>query len=56
MQAEIARAAAAPDVLARFDDLGFEPYPQKPDEFTRVVQKEIDATMKLAATQGIKPQ
>jgi tripartite-type tricarboxylate transporter receptor subunit TctC len=56
MQAEIAKAVAAPDVLARFDELGFEPYPQKPDEFTRIVQKEIDATVKLAATLGIKQQ
>jgi len=56
MQAEIAKAAVAPDVLARFDELGFESYPLKSEEFTRVVQKEIDATMKLAATLGIKPQ
>jgi tripartite-type tricarboxylate transporter receptor subunit TctC len=56
MQAEIAKAVAAPDVLARFDELGFEPYPLKPDEFTRLVQHEISATQKLAATLGIKPQ
>lgn len=56
MQAEIAKAAVAPDVVARFDELGFESYPLKSDEFTRVVQKEIEATMKLAATLGIKPQ
>ncbi len=56
MQAEIAKAVAAPDVLARFDEVGFEPYPLKPDEFTRLVQKEIIATHKLAATLGFKPQ
>jgi tripartite-type tricarboxylate transporter receptor subunit TctC len=56
MQAEIAKAVAAPDVLARFDELGFEPYPMKPEEFTRLVQKEMDTTIKLAAKLGIKPQ
>lgn len=55
-QTEIAKAVAAPDVLARFDELGFEPYPLKPDEFTRLVQNEISATLKLATTLGIKPQ
>lgn len=28
----------------------------KPDEFTRLIQKDIDTTIKLATSLGIKPQ
>jgi len=56
MNAEIVRSVAHPDVLQRFDELGFEAYPMRSDEFARLVQKDIDATHKLAARLGIKPQ
>lgn len=56
MNAEIVRSVAHAEVTQRFDELGFEAYPMKPDEFARLVQKDIDATHKLAARLGIKPQ
>lgn len=56
MNAEIARGVAHPDVVQRFDELGFEAYPMKPEEFAKLVQRDIDATHKLAARLGIKPQ
>jgi hypothetical protein len=43
-------------VLQRFDDLGFEPYTLEPEAFARVVQADIEATKKLAARLGVKPQ
>lgn len=54
--AELTKAVAAPDVLARFDELGFEAYILKPDEFGRLVQRDIDVTRKLAAQLGVKLQ
>lgn len=56
VQAEITKGVAAPDVLARFDELGFESFSMKSDDFTRLIQKDIEATIKLATTLGIKPQ
>jgi len=56
LHGELARAVAAPDVLARFDEVGFEPYILKPEEFGKLVQRDIDVTRKLAASLGVKPQ
>ena len=56
LHGELAKAVAAPDVLARFDELGFEPYILKPEEFGKLVQRDIDTTRKLAARLGVKPQ
>jgi len=56
MNAEIVRSVAHPEVMQRFEETGFEPYPMKPDEFAKLVQKDIEATHKLAARLGIKPQ
>jgi tripartite-type tricarboxylate transporter receptor subunit TctC len=53
---ELSKAVAAPDVLQRFDELGFEAHILKPEEFGRLVQTDIDATRKLATRLGIKPQ
>ena len=53
---ELTKAVAAPDVLARFDELGFEAYILKPDEFGKLVQRDIDVTRKLAAQLGVKLQ
>ena len=53
---EVAKAVAAPDVVQRFDELGFEPLILKPDEFTNLVQKDIDAAKKLATQLGITAQ
>jgi tripartite-type tricarboxylate transporter receptor subunit TctC len=54
--AELSKAVAAPEVMQRFDELGFEAYILKPDEFGKLVQRDIDATKKLAGRLGIKPQ
>lgn len=56
LNAEIVKSVAHPDILQRFDELGFDPYPMKPDEFRKLVQSDVDATHKLAARLGIKPQ
>ena len=53
---ELSKAVAAPDVLQRFDELGFEALILKPEEFGKLVQKDIDGTKKLAARLGISPQ
>ncbi len=53
---QVAKAVAAPDVVQRFDELGFEPFILKPDEFTNLVQKDIDAAKKLATQLGIAAQ
>lgn len=53
---ELAKAVAAPDVAQRFDELGFEAHILKPDEFGKLVQKDIEITRALAARLGIKPQ
>ena len=56
LQGELAKAVAAPDVLARFDELGFESHILSPAEFTKLVQTDIDKTRKLAAQLGVKLQ
>ncbi len=53
---ELAKAVATPDVVARFDELGFESHILAPAEFTKLVQAEIDKTRKLAIQLGAKPQ
>ncbi len=53
---ELTKAVAAPDVLARFDELGFESQILTPAEFTKLVQSDIDKTRKLALQLGVKPQ
>ena len=55
-QGELAKAVAAPDVLARFDELGFEPHILTPAEFTKLVQTDIEKAKKLAVQLGVKPQ
>jgi len=53
---ELNKALAAPDVLARFDEVGFEPYVMSIAEFGKLVAREIDITRKIAAQLGVKPQ
>lgn len=55
-QGELAKAVAAPDVLARFDELGFESFILTPAEFTKLVQADIEKTRKLASQLGVKLQ
>jgi tripartite-type tricarboxylate transporter receptor subunit TctC len=55
-QAELVKIVAAPDVLTRFDELGFEPHVLIPAEFAKLVQSDVDLTKKLAAQLGIRPQ
>jgi tripartite-type tricarboxylate transporter receptor subunit TctC len=56
MHGEIAKATAAPDVLARFDELGFEAYILSPAEFGKIIQRDIEVTKKLAGRLGVTPQ
>ena len=56
LHGELAKAVAAPDVLARFDELGFEPFILPPADFAKLVLRDIDVTQKLAARLGVKPQ
>lgn len=56
LHGELTKALAAPDVLARFDEVGFEAYPLSPAEFGKLVQREIDVTKKIATQLGFKPQ
>lgn len=56
LHGELSKAVATPDVMARFDELGFEAYVLKPDEFGKLVQNDIGVTQKLAARLGVKPQ
>lgn len=53
---ELSKAVATPDIMARFDELGFEAYILKPEEFGKVVQRDIGVTQKLATRLGVKPQ
>ena len=53
---ELSKAVAAPEVLARFDELGFEPYILSPGEFAKLVQRDIDTAKMIAASLGVKPQ
>ncbi len=53
---ELSKAVAAPDVLQRFDELGFEPHILKPEEFGKLVQTDMEVTRKIAAKLGMKPQ
>jgi len=55
-QRELVKVVAAPDVLSRFDELGFEAFTQSPAEFTRLVQADIEKTHRIAARLGFKPQ
>ena len=55
-QGELTKAVAAPDMLARFDELGFEAHILTPAEFAKLVQTDIDNTRKLAVQLGFKPQ
>lgn len=56
LHGEMSKALAAPDVLARFDELGFEAYLLSPGDFGKLVQRDIDVTKKLAAQLGVKLQ
>ena len=56
MHGAIVQATTAPDVMTRFDELGFDAYVQSPAEFTKLVQQDIEVTRKLALRLGVKPQ
>jgi tripartite-type tricarboxylate transporter receptor subunit TctC len=56
LHGELTKAVAAPDVLTRFDEIGFETFVLSPAEFGKLVQRDIDLTRKVAARLGAKPQ
>ena len=56
LNSEILRALNAPDIQARFKDLGAEPVGNTPEQATAFVQKEIDKWAKVIKAAGIKAQ
>ena len=56
LHAEIVKAATAADVVQRFDETGFETYTMKPEEFTRLVERDIAGTKKISARLGAAPK
>lgn len=56
LNAEITKIVQMPDVRAKFQDLGAEPGPMKPDEYAAWVQKEVNMWSRLVREAGIKPE
>ncbi|MEI8036656.1 MAG: tripartite tricarboxylate transporter substrate binding protein [Betaproteobacteria bacterium] len=50
----IAKADADPVVITRLEESGFEPYILSPADFTKIVQKEIESTKRIAQRLGEK--
>jgi len=56
LHAETAKALQAPEVLARFKQLGIEPLSMSVAEFGKFFRDEVNGTMALAKAAGIKQQ
>lgn len=52
--AGIAKAVAQPDVQTKLGELGADPYPMSPDEFTQLVRRDQDRWMKLIQERKLK--
>ena len=52
--ASIAKAVAQPDVQAKLADLGADPYPMSPDQFTQLVRRDQERWMKLIQERKLK--
>ena len=50
----IAKAVAQPDVQAKLVELGADPYPMSPEEFTQLVRRDQDRWMKLIQERRLK--
>ena len=53
---DVNRALASPDLAERLNNLGTQPMPMTPAEFTQFVRKEVEDTAKVLKAAGIKPQ
>jgi len=56
LQAEVAKALAAPDVKERFTQLGVDAWTMKPAEFDAYIKTEITSNAKLVKDAGLSPQ
>jgi tripartite-type tricarboxylate transporter receptor subunit TctC len=56
LNAEVTKIVQMPDVRAKFQELGAEPGPMKPDEYGAWVQKEVNMWSRLVREAGIKPE
>ena len=56
LNAEVTRVMQMPEVRDRFRDLGAEPGPMKPAEYTAWVQGEVNKWTKLAREAGLQPE
>ena len=53
---DVNRALTSPDLAERLNNLGTQPMPMTPVEFTQFVRKEVEDTAKVLKAAGIKPQ
>ena len=53
---EVAKAIAAPDVIAQFDKQGMAPVGSQPAQFGEYLKAEIDRWAKVIKEAGIKPE
>ena len=55
LNAEVVKAAAAPDYRAQLEKLGFEPFTDGPEKFSAFMKAELDTWGKVIKAAGIKP-
>jgi len=53
---DVNRALASPDLAERLNNLGTQPMPMTPAEFTQFVRREVEDAAKVLKAAGIKPQ
>jgi tripartite-type tricarboxylate transporter receptor subunit TctC len=56
LSGEIARAAASPDLIARFSGLGLDPNPCTPEQMSAYLKSEIDKWGKVIRVAGVKAE
>jgi len=54
VNSSIAKAVAQPDVQAKLAELGADPYPMSPEEFTQLVRRDQERWMKLIQDRKLK--
>jgi tripartite-type tricarboxylate transporter receptor subunit TctC len=56
LNAEMRKAMAAPDVIARLEGMGFEVATSTPEEFSARIVKDMEIIRHIVTTAGIKPE
>jgi tripartite-type tricarboxylate transporter receptor subunit TctC len=56
LSAEVTKAMSAPDLRARFEQLGIEPLGTTPEQASRYLDDEIAKWAKVITTAGVKPE